>query len=224
MIRINLTPRKRGRRRGWSFGSNGAERSGSGTTWLLMILLVWVGIGLFGRWLFVVEVEAEQQLRTQHAQTRAEIEKIKQDIDEKELKRRQAELEQISSAIDRIGQYRRTPVYVMYELAMILTDARDGGGPDIDQEKYRQQLRDDPQSRINDQWDPSGLWIERMSETDSVLTLSGHARDATDLTEFARRLRASARFGDLDNPTYGRGKSGDNTLEWTLRVKVQRWD
>ena len=67
-------------------------------------------------------------------------------------------------AIKKVEAKRRTPVFVLYEIAMILTDGKEGGGPDIDQEKYRQNLKSDPQSAINDRWDPSGLWIEALQD------------------------------------------------------------
>ena len=134
-----------------------------------------------------------------------------------------------AGAIKKVEAKRRTPVFVLYEIAMILTDGKEGGGPDIDQEKYRQNLKSDPQSAINDRWDPSGLWIEALQDNDGVLALRGAARDASDLTEFTRRLRASARFSDLTNADYQRDTAGKNEdaarfLTWTLDVGVKRWN
>jgi Tfp pilus assembly protein PilN len=226
MIRINLAPTTK--RKVKSVGPT-TEASSGGALWFLGMLVLWIGMGGIGWWLLGLEEEVTQDLRAQTAAKNTEIEKIKKEIDEAGLKARQAQVEQVEVAINKLQAKRRTPAYVMYELAMILTDAKDGGGPDIDQEKYRQNLKADPQSAINDKWDPTGLWINSIKEAGGTLTLTGAARDATDLTEFTRRLRASARFGNLSNPDFQRSAKAGTTgsarnLTWKLNVQVRRWD
>jgi Tfp pilus assembly protein PilN len=224
MIRINLAPEGKRKVR----VASAREPTGGGRYWLLGMLVVWIGLGGIGWWILDLEQEATAKLRAEAAAKNTEIETIKKEIDEAGLKEREAQVEQMEVAIKKLNAKRRTPVYVMYEMAMILTDTSEGGGPDIDQEKYRQNLRADPQSAINDRWDPTGLWIGSLQESGGTLTLAGQARDATDLTEFTRRLRASARFGQLSNPDYqrtGQGKPGsDRDLNWKLNVQVRRWD
>ena len=132
---------------------------------------------------------------------------------------------------DRLKSKQRTPVFVMYELAMMLTDAQLGGGVTIDEEKYKKNKADDPQSEINERWDPSGLWLSSVEEADGRLTIEGSARDAADLSEFTRRLRASVWFGEITHPNYERAdsKSRDREdtqrhLTWKLDVAVRRWN
>lgn len=228
MIRINLAPSKK-RRATKTMISSPASGGGSGQIWLLGMLGLWLAMMGVGAWLVMLEEDAASALRAKTALKNQEIEAIRKEIDEEGLAQREAQVEQLEVAIKKLTAKRRTPAYVMYEMAMILTDTKDGGGPDIDQEKYRQNLKADPQSEINDRWDPTGLWLDEMIEEGGVLVLAGQARDATDLTEFTRRLRASARFGALSNPDFERiGNPGEQDearfLKWKLSVGVRRWD
>jgi len=224
MIRINLAPTKR---RPATRATIVAAPASRGQVWLIAMLLGWIVMGALGWWLLVLEEEATEALRAEAAQTNKQIEAIKSEIDEEGLNARRAQVEQMEIAIEKLNAKRRTPVYVLYELAMILTDAQQGGGPDIDQEKYRRHLRDDPQNELNPRWDPSGLWVNSIDESGGMLNLTGEARDATDLTEFTRRLRASARFGELSNPVFervGDRRDGSRYLSWKLSVQVRQWE
>jgi len=225
MIRINLAPSKR---KAPARTVAGPTTSAVGAQWWLGLMVIgWVGFGAVAWWLLKVEEDTTQQLRQNVSQTNKKIEAIKSEIDEEGLKTREAQVEQMEVAIKKLNAKRRTPVYVMYELAMILTDAKDGGGPDVDQEKYRRHLRDDPQNEINERWDPTGLWFNGIDENAGMLSISGGARDAADLTEFTRRLRASARFGELSNPVFervGGRQDAARILNWKLSVQVRQWD
>ena len=90
-------------------------------------------------------------------------------------------------------------------------------------------VRDDPQSQISERWDPSGLWLTSVTEEDGRLKIEGMARDAADLSEFTRRLRASVWFGDITHPDYERvtdqrDKDAQRNLTWKLDVAVLRWN
>lgn len=226
MIRINLAPTKKKPIRGRGPRVVAAP-AGAAQYWLLAIGVGWFAMVAIGWWLLRLESQEESRLRKQIAAANQKVGDLKKSIDDATLQKRQAQVEQMEVAINKLNAKRRTPVYVMYELAMILTPSAEGGGPDIDQEKYRRQLRDDPQGEINERWDPTGLWISSMTENGGSLSLSGAARDATDLTEFTRRLRASARFGGLSNPDFtrkGNVKDDSRVLDWKLDAQVQRWD
>jgi Tfp pilus assembly protein PilN len=235
MIRINLVPSKRKRSaKGATVVSPRVQApvrtsKAGAQAWLLGMVVGWAALGAVGWWLVGLESDAAAQLRTQAAAKNKEADTLTKEIDDTKLQQRESLVEQTKVAIEKVEAKRRTPVYVLYELAMILTDAKQGGGPDIDQEKYRQNLKSDPQSAINDRWDPSGLWLSSVVETDGVLALEGASRDAADLTEFTRRLRASARFGSLSNADYQRETKSKTDadprwLKWTLDVGVRRWD
>jgi len=227
MIRINLLPTKKKAAR--AAAAAAGDRGGAGQWWVVGWLTGWVLVGGAGWWLLGMEEDAAAQMREQTAAKTRKAEEIKQVIDEEGLEARKAELAQVEAAIDKLETKRRTPVYVMYELAMILTDAKEGGGPDVDQEKLRQIVKSDPQAEINMLWDPTGLWLTKVEEKGGLLVVEGGARDATDLSEFTRRLRASARFDRLSHPNFERvdtkgGKPGEQHLTWKLDVAVKRWD
>jgi Tfp pilus assembly protein PilN len=224
MIRINLLPTKKKAARARAVQSSG----GAGQWWVIAWLVGWILIGGAGWWLLTMEEDAAAAMREQAAAKGRAAETIKQDIDEEGLEARKGELAQVEAAIDKLESKRRTPVYVMYELSMILTDAKDGGGPDVDKEKLRQIIKSDPQAEINTLWDPTGLWLTKVEEKGGLLLVEGGARDATDLSEFTRRLRASARFDRLSHPNFERVETkdaaGEQHLTWKLDVAVRRWD
>jgi Tfp pilus assembly protein PilN len=224
MIRINLLPTKRKAARAVPAARTAAQ------VWLLAMLLVWGALAVTGHWLSTLEEESVQTLRNQAAAKTKQAEQISNEIDEAGLEARKRELEQLKAARDKLESKRRTPVHVMYELAMILTDSKEGGGPDIDEEKKRQLKREDPSNELNERWDPNGLWIKTVTEKGGSLLIEGASRDATDLAEFTRRLRVSARFGRIKHPDFQRVGSGRNDdeqqryLEWKLDVAVRSWE
>ncbi len=227
MIRINLLPTKKKAAR--AAGAKSSGGGGAGQWWVVGWMIGWLLIGGAAWWLLMMEEDAAAAMREQAAAKARAAETIKQDIDEEGLEARKAELAQVNAAIDKLETKRRTPVFVMYELAMILTDSREGGGPDVDKERLRQIVKEDPKAEINVLWDPTGLWLTKVEEKGGLLVLEGGARDATDLSEFTRRLRASARFDRLSHPNFERvdtkgGKKDEQHLTWKLDLSVRRWD
>jgi Tfp pilus assembly protein PilN len=193
------------------------------------MLVLWIALGAVGYWLLSLEEAQVQSLRQQAAAQTKQAEVISKEIDEEALEARKREVEQSKTAIEKLEDKRRSPVYVMYELSMILTPKEDGGDIDIDKEKYNRLRADDPNNKLNDRWDPTGLWLRELTEKQGTLTIEGSARDATDLSEFTRRLRVSARFGQVSHPDFSRveeKKEEDmpSSLEWKLDVSVARWD
>ncbi|MEM6292676.1 MAG: PilN domain-containing protein, partial [Myxococcota bacterium] len=197
--------------------------------WLLGMVIGWAAIGGVCYWLQTIEEDAADAQRKLAAAKNKEADKIKKEIDEEGLKAREEQVKQMRLAKKKLNAKRRTPVFVMYELGMILTDAAQGGGPDRDEEKYRAGIAADPQSAINEKWDPTGLWLGSIEQNGQTLAIEGQARDAADLSEFTRRLRASARFGESSNPDFQReGNPTDEDdaryLSWKLNVQVRRWN
>jgi len=230
MIRINLAPtKKRKRSRGSAPASDSPASSASAAqAWVLGMLLGWIAVGGVCYWLQGIEEDEADKLRRQAVSISKEADKIKKEIDEEGLKKREEQVEQMELAEKKLNAKRRTPVFVMYELSSMLTDAAAGGGVDKDEEKYRAGIAADPQSAINEKWDPTGLWIDSIEQNGPTLAIVGQARDAADLSEFTRRLRASARFGDATSPDFEReGRRSDDGearhLKWTLSVQVRRW-
>ena len=231
MIRINLAPTKKRTRGGRSAGPARASAPSSATAaqaWMLGMLLGWLAVGGVCYWLQGIEEEEADKLRRQAVAKNKEAYQIKKEIDEEGLKRREEQVAQMELAKKKLNAKRRTPVFVMYELGSMLTDSAIGGGVDNDEEKDRAGIAADPQSAINEKWDPTGLWIDSIEQNGSTLAIEGQARDAADLSEFTRRLRASARFGDATSPDFQReGNARDNEdaryLKWNLSVQVRRW-
>jgi Tfp pilus assembly protein PilN len=231
MIRINLAPtkkKKRGRGRAASADRSPVSSASAAQAWVLGMLMGWIAVGGVCYWLQGIEEDAADELRRAAAAKNKEADKIKKEIDEEGLKKRQEQVEQMKLAKQKLNAKRRTPVFVMYELASMLTDKAQGGGVDKDEEKYRAGLAADPQSAINDKWDPTGVWIESIEQNGPTIAVAGQARDAADLSEFTRRLRASARFGEVSSPDFEReGNPRDDKaryLTWTLNVQVRRWN
>lgn len=233
MIRINLIPQKRRK------GAVGPTRTiavaatsgaGNGPLSLVLMLVGWLAVGGAGWYLVTVEDDAAASFRAQAASVTKTTTDMKAAIDTGAIEARTKEIERQELAIEKLKAKQRTPAFVMYEVASILTDANKGGGPTIDQEKYKKNVKDDPQSQINDRWDPSGLWLTSVTEDTGTLKIEGTARDAADLSEFTRRLRASVWFGDATHPNYERAadKKDDGGaqrhLTWRLDVAVQRWN
>ncbi len=236
MIRINLAPTKR-KRPGAAAAPAAratttavAGKGGSGGLALLLMVIGWAALGGAGWYLLTIEDEAALVVRGQAAAVGKEVNEIKGAIDEAGLKQREEDVKRQEIAITKLKAKQRTPVFVMYELASMLTDAQRGGSVTIDEEKYKKNKADDPQSEINPSWDPAGLWLTSVEETGGKLTIEGAARDAADLSEFTRRLRASVWFGEITHPDYERvtqtrdSDEGARHLTWKLDVEVKRWN
>jgi len=226
VIRINLLPTKR--KKVAAMSAKPVVQAGGGALTVMLMIIGWAALGGAGWWMIELETVATDEVRRAANAATEEAKKLSADLNEDELKRREDELKQVELAITKLKKRKRTPVYVMYELAMILTDAKDGGGPQIDREKYAKNKKEDPQNEINARWDPTGLWLSTVTEQEGVVTIEGAARDAADLSEFVRRLRASRWFGDITHPDFER--SGDierdeaRHLTWKLDVAVRRWN
>ncbi len=234
MIRINLVPQKRKRAAATPSAARparaeGGGGGGGGAATAMLFLLVWGGLGAAGWYLLSLEDEATVATRGKAAAVSKEVNEIKAAIDTAGQQQRREEIERQRIAIEKLKAKQRTPAFVMYELAMILTDPSQGGGVTKDEEKYNRNKAADPQSVINDRWDPSGLWLTKVSEANGRLTIEGAARDAADLSEFTRRLRASVWFGEITHPDYERvtdtrAQDAQRHLTWKLDVEVRRWD
>jgi len=229
MIRINLLPTKKR-----SAARAATPPANMGQFWVVGWLITWGALVAAGWWFLGLKEDETQALRKKAAQLTTEAEAIKEQIDEEGLEAKKQELLQLEAAIEKLGKKKRTPVFVLYDIATLLTDpTMDPSDPpqlDLDEVKLRQLLREDPKAGINLKWDPSGLWLHSVEEKNGVLTLQGSARAASDLSEFVRRLRASGRFGTVTSPNFDRdSKSKDEAelrkLDWTIGgVSVRRWN
>jgi type IV pilus assembly protein PilN len=94
-------------------------------------------------------------------------------------------------AIEKLQSARTGPTAVLLEMARILTPGR---GPSVDPEKLAQIRRDNPLAAYNPTWDTRRLWVNNFVEQNRVMKVDGVARDAEDVSEFAKRMNLSDYF------------------------------
>jgi cell division septum initiation protein DivIVA len=198
------------------------------------MLIGWVGMGA-GGWYVLDQVEQEtEQLKRTASKYKKETEEIKKEIDEEKLQASKDKVAQIQAAIDKLQAQRRTPAQVMHEMANVLTM---GKLPDIDAEKQKQREHEDPRAKLNPNWDGKNVWIGSWKESgEGSLEIEGVARDASDISEYFKRVRASARFGNVSHATFkrdrgknqGKGKDqpgkGQTSFDFKLSARVLYWD
>lgn len=228
MIRINLSPANKKKR---SSRKSAATPSGENAGLLIVVgmLAGWVALGGLGWWLMQRQLAAAEDIRAQASTVAAEVDEIKKKIDEERLQALKDRFNQLDTAIKKLEAQRRTPTYVMHELANILTR---GKLPDMDTEERLRMTTQDPDAELNQMWDASSVWVTRLVEKGDVLDIEGGARDAADLSEFVKRLRASARFADVSHPEFSvnaasaaaTGPAAQRYITFTMTVRVAYWD
>lgn len=202
MIRINLLPQKRKRR---------VDSGSSGELWVLaavgalvleIVILFFIHSSLEG------DLQDEQ---TKNGEVQARIDASKKAVQNHqnvltELERMRAR----EDAIAKLQSARTGPTAVLLEAARILTPGR---GPSIDPEKLAQIRRDNPLAAFNPTWDTRRLWITAFREESRLLHIDGIARDAGDVSEFAKRMNLSDYFGSVRLLPASRATEGDTGLE-----------
>ncbi len=186
MIRINLLPQKRGIR---TTGPQPSQR------WLLFVLGA-VVLEIVALFFFhqakASELESQQQKNTALQSSIADIQKLVQNHDA--VKKELATLRAREDAIANLQSARSGPTAVLLELAQLLTP---GKGPTVDADRLAQLRKDNPLAVYNPGWDSRRLWLTNYSEEDRTVRVEGLARDATDVSELANRLRLSSYFYDV---------------------------
>jgi Tfp pilus assembly protein PilN len=232
MIRINLLPSKRKAAKGKRTVAVSAVAPTAGQYILLGMIAGWLALGGVGYWLIGREEDRAAEIRAESKKVSERVKEIRELIDEEKLQALRDNVDQLRTAIEKLKSQQRTPVFVMNELANIMTT---GKGPDIDEEEQKQREFEDPEAKLNQMWDGNSVWIEAVTETKGgVLELSGGARDASDLSEFVKRLRASRRFGKVSHPEYSDSKKGRKKtkagetpltfITFKLTARVRYWD
>jgi len=83
---------------------------------------------------------------------------------------------------------------VMIELAKVLSR---NGSPTIDHDRYMDLIRRSPGLAYDPNWDGRRLWLQRFSEENRNVELSGTALSHEDVAELHRRLTLSDYFYDV---------------------------
>lgn len=205
MIRINLhpstqkraTPSKPKALAGLALPTTQVSR---GSVLAVALLLGWVALGVVG-WLLYSNVQEEvETLKADAAKVANEAKELSGKTNLAELEEAAARLEQLNAAVDLLETKRRTPIYVLHELATVLTT---GKTPIMDEAAYRQRVNLDRQAELDPNWDATSVWLTEIVEAENgVLEITGGTRDPDDLSEFVKRLRASARIDRVSHPEF----------------------
>ncbi len=208
MLRINLLPVKAARR---------VQRGRLHLVIYLGSVVAAVGILIFVHFQFVKKdtstlVQEIDQVRRQTRATEAKTGDVShlKHLKRKYLKRKKAFRRVLSGCYCTCGQSKdavdcmslcppteamqRTcpgPVLWMRELSHILSERwgptlKDGLDPTCKVEYY------------NPNWDPTGLWLKRWTQTEGGIQVVGGARANGDVAEFERRLRVSRYFENVE--------------------------
>lgn len=200
MIRINLLPQKRRR----------VEASG-GESWVLVAVGL-LALEIFALFFYHTTLEDELSVENRrNSEVQAKIDASKKAVENHanvttELTRLRAR----EDAIAKLQNARTGPTAVLLETARILTPGR---GPSIDPEKLAQVRRDNPLSAFNPTWDTRRLWLLAFKEESRKLQITGVARDAEDVSEFAKRMTLSDYFDKVRLLPASKGVDAETKLE-----------
>jgi len=110
---------------------------------------------------------------------------------------------------------------VLIELSRILTR---GKGPTTNV-KEMERLRDEnPLAVYSPSWDSRRVWLTLYDENERSVRLEGLARDASDVSELAQRLKLSVYFDDvqvLPGQQDTKKEGGLDMVKFALQVKVK---
>jgi type IV pilus assembly protein PilN len=183
MIRINLLPIKAAKRR-----EAGQKQ--------LLVGIVAVTLTLVGIIVFHTGASSRiAELKEHNQAVSRDIAKLKAEIGDYEvIKAQRDELIRQRDAIRRLQANRSGPTFMMRELADILTP---GKGPTFNKEQYEEQIKREPATGFNPNWDTRRAWLISYTETNHSVKIKGGAKSDEDVAEFLKRLKVSAFFSDV---------------------------
>ncbi len=189
MIRVNLLPVKRARRR------EAGQRQ--------ILFMVMALVGGLGALVFVHLSESNKRdaLNRQNRAIQADIDRLKAELgDYDKIKGQREELLRQRKSIQALEAGRTGPVYLLRELSEILTP---GKGPTFDRITYEENLRRDPNVGFNATWDTRRVWLESYEEDQKKVKIRAAAKSNDDAAEFLKRLNSSVFFSEvaLENTT-----------------------
>jgi type IV pilus assembly protein PilN len=162
-----------------------------------------------------------QEQKNTNAVLNGKIETIRTLVaNHEEIKKTLAALRAREDAIAKLQTARSGPTAVLLELAQVLTRDK---GPTADQERLAQLKKENPLSVYNPGWDTRRLWLTSYVESDRVVKIDGLARDGSDVSELAQRLKLSTYFYDV-TLLPGKKESDKDKLElvdFALQLKVR---
>jgi Tfp pilus assembly protein PilN len=211
MIRINLLPQKKSKRRQAS--SKGEQNVAIG-----MGIIVAAAAGVY----FLVhapkqrDLEAAQNSVNNLTRQNNALKQKTADLPQLRQEKKAAILQE--QAITRLAESRATPAWFLHELSQILTR---GGEPSMTP-AMKKKLQNDKSRDWQENWDPTHVYITSIAEQKGAFTLKGEAQSDRDVTQLNKRLKASMFFKDAKNGGYTRAedKSGKTLYNFTIYGKV----
>ena len=192
MIKINLLPQKRAKKRGV-----GAAAREPGTKDIVFGL---VGLAIAAVAVFaIVDAPRRSRLseyRDSNDQLQQEISaKNKQLVGYPELKKADDEAKERIKAINRLNQAKVVPANVLHELSQILSTV----GPTMTEEMTKKTgtgNESDVNKKFDLAWDPSHVWMTSFNDNakDGTFKLEGGAQAQIDIVQLSKRLQASVYF------------------------------
>lgn len=213
MIRVNLLPQKKRAERAAAVEPSGGQR------WILVVL----GLVLLEAIACVLFHQTkEKQLTEQNAKNQAaqaDINNIKSLVAQHAAVKTDLELLRArEDAISKLEKARTGPTAAMLELSRLLTP---GKGPTVDPDRYQAQIQKNPLSAINPAWDARRVWITSFKENSRLVEIEGLARDSTDVSELALRLKASSYFYDVRLLPGGKKSEEAAMVSFGMQLKVR---
>lgn len=191
MIRVNLLPIKKARR-----------RSAGRTQLVAFVLLIALECVIFG-FIYMAEKSRAEDLAKEVQQNQQEVSKAKKAVKSATvLEQKQKELEHQVEILDELEKKRSGPVRVLDELQALLSPPRN-------EEERHARLR----MNWNVEWDPRRLWIASLSEDEGNFEMVGSAINADDVAEFLERLTSADHFSNVQlDYVKAKGKEGETSL------------
>ena len=196
MIRVNLLPIKKARR-----------RSAGRTQLIVFALLIILEVAALAV-VYMAESSRLQELEAEVAQNQQKVRKAEEEVKSaKQLEAKQAELQQQVQILDELESKRTGPVRVLDEVQAMLSPPRN------EEDRHAQSRKN-----WNVEWDTRRLWIKSLTETDGEFELLGSAMNADDVAEFLQRLTTAEHFDgvQLDYVKASGGKDNVKLVEFRV--------
>jgi Tfp pilus assembly protein PilN len=190
MIRINLLPQRRPKR-----GAGRRAADDQGTRHFLY------GVGALGAAALAVLLLVDLPTRWARADYRRDEAALREEIRQQteqlagfaELQKAQVDAQARKQSIDRLMRAKVVPAHLLHELGEILTP---GHLPTMTPD-MKARIASDPNKRLQQDWDPTHVWLSGLSDNRGVFKLEGGAQSESDVTQLAKRLAASVHFMDV---------------------------
>jgi Tfp pilus assembly protein PilN len=219
MIKINLIPQKRAKRSLQVASDDGSRE-------------LFIGLGAIAAAAVLVFFVFDQPKRSRINELEASNAQIQQEINAKnkqlqgyaELQKAADEATERATAINRLNSARIVPANVLNELGEILTANH---LPTMTEDMARLTgtgADSDPNKRFDFAWDPTHVWLTSIvDQSDGTFRIDGGAQAEVDITQFSKRLAASAYFAEIAPASENRVTDKDTGLDYfrfTITGKV----